>query len=252
MSSEQPEHFVAEHGHEQPAVAGLSGILDRYDRHRAAIEQENPDQAITLEEREQFALDYSAFREHGLRAALEEVGWQLEQRGHHAWIEDIGAESVPAAVDTAREQKAVPRPLAFRALPAHTDLDRSQAPQLRFVPDTDECRVRVEVLHGPSGIVEPVPVSVPLRVQGLNERLLIEMATDFVREVLLGGEHVELESDTDPEHEIIDAARRDRSFDGSLVPGSTPERESEVPHDWSDTGITRRWLAQQEQTRKAT
>lgn len=250
MPGEQVKRFIAESGHERPAVAGLSGILDRYDQHRAVVEADSPVK-VTLEEREQFALDYSAFREHGLRAALEEVGWQLEQRGHHAWIEDVGADALPPALETAREQRAVPRRLVLRVLPAHVPLDRAAAPQLRFVPDSDACRVRIETVQGDPQVFEPVPVSVPMLLEQLSEGLLIEIASDFVREVLLSGEPIEV-YDTDGD----EVATSDRAFDGSVRPGSepapAPAPASDVPHDWGDTGITRRWLAQQEQARKAT
>ena len=239
MAGEKPERFVAESGHESSPLDGLSAILDRFDDRRAELLAAAPAEVVTGEEREQFALDYSAWREHGLRAALEEVGWYLEQRGHHAWLEDVGAEDVPAALETVRERTATARPLVFRLVPAGETVDRSTAPQLRFVPDGEARRVQLEAVFGDPAQARAVPVSIPLRLEELTEQYVIDATTAFVRDVLFAGDHFESR---------VGLPGR-RPAGGEHPPPDDPVVGVDVGHEWSDSGITKKWLEQQRRAR---
>jgi hypothetical protein len=239
MAGEKPKRFVAESGHQSSPLDGLNRILDRYDDRRAELLASAPPEVVSGEEREQFALDYSAWREHGLRAALEEVGWYLEQRGHHAWLEDIGAEDLPPALETVREKTATARPLVFRVVPAPDPLDRPSAPQLRFVPDTESRRVRIEAIFGDPAHAKAVPVSVPLRLEELTEQYVIDTTTAFVRDVLFSGDPTESWAGR--------PGRRPASPEDD--PTDRPAVGVDVGHEWSDSGITKKWLEQQRRAR---
>jgi hypothetical protein len=236
MPGEQADGFVAPGSHEPSPVSALQAILDRYDHRRAERERGQPVEAVPGGDRDRFALDFSAWREDGLRAALEEVAWHLEQRGHHAWLDDVGGDEEPAASETARERAPTVRPLVLVVVPAEAErLDADAASQLRVVPDGETCRVRIEAVLGAAGGAAPVTM-VPARpLQALTEQFVIDTATLFVREVLLGGDRVDAERP--PEDQI--PARR-----------LTGSPSVDVGHEWSDTGITKKWLEQQRQTRR--
>lgn len=240
MAGEKPKRFVAESGHQSSLLDGLSAILDRFDDRRAELLAATPVDVVTGEEREQFALDYSAWREHGLRAALEEVGWYLEQRGHHAWLEDVGAEDLPPALETVREKTATARPLVFRVVPAGGAVEQANAAQLRFVPDTEARRVQVEAVFGDPSQTKPIPVSIPLRLEELTEQHVIDTTTAFVRDVLFAGDRFE--------SRVGRPGRRPLPSEGDPADGE-PVIGVDVGHEWSDSGITKKWLEQQRRAR---
>jgi hypothetical protein len=184
MTTDPPKAFVAEGAHETPPIEELLRVLDAYDdgQRRAPVSA----QVKRLAAAEQWILDYSAFRERVLRGALEEVAWQLEKRGHHAWLEDEAVEEAADVVE-GLPQIGEARALRMRMLPGRSSTPPDEAPCLSFVPDVDHGCIDVELWLGDPARVPRRRIERGLRLGELDEATVIGLATRLVAPVLLGG-----------------------------------------------------------------
>lgn len=190
MASDQPR-YVAEGFHRRPAVEELERVLDRYDRARRAASTGDED-ADVLEARLQFRLDWAAAREDRLRAALEEVAWILERRGHHAWIEPATVPTEVADVVESAGQRTgaaadAGHPLSelvLSFLPGGSDLLPEQAAGVALVPDPERCRADV-VGWFPGERASPIPLARGLALEDLVEAQVVGIVTQQVAQVLL-------------------------------------------------------------------
>ncbi len=132
MASDVSSDFLAEGSHEEAPVEELERILDMYDRTVEDLPEE--DEVVALEAREQFIVDFNSFREARLRGALEEVAWRLVQRGHHAWLEDVGVDVAADGVGIAGANLSPPRALLLCIVPAHRESLRANPPRDRVHP----------------------------------------------------------------------------------------------------------------------
>lgn len=62
----------------------LDAVLERYE----TVPIERDAEQRLLDEREAYLIRFREVRETVLRASLEEAAWRLDQRGHHAWVEE--------------------------------------------------------------------------------------------------------------------------------------------------------------------
>lgn len=185
MTTDPPKAFVAEGAHESPPIDELLRVLDAYDdgQRRAPVSA----QVKRLAAAEQWILDYSAFRERVLRGALEEVAWQLEKRGHHAWLEDEDVEEEAADVVEGSDRIGQARALRMRMLPGRSSIPPEAAPCLSFVPDVDHGCIDVDLWLGDPTRVPRRRIERGLRLRELDEAAVIGLATRLVAPVLLGG-----------------------------------------------------------------
>lgn len=224
MPGEEAPRFVAEGQHHVPAVSELERLLDRYETARRLAEPDQLEDEQLLEEREQFRLDYTAMREHALRASLEEVGWVLERRGHHAWIEHAPHEAADDLVDGAPVPVHRPLdPLVFRFLGADDERPRDEAGGVRFLPDADRCRVDVDAWY-PGEQDEPVSLGRGFRLEDLTEVQVVALVTQLVGRVLLEGLPVVPEPPT-PARPVV--APEDRQWASAGLAGREAAAETE-------------------------
>lgn len=161
----------------------LIAVLDRHDRARALQGPVSEDEA-RAEVRRAFGLDFASFRDHELRVALEEVVWQLEKRGHHAWLQDHG-EAVAADVTGAGDQRIeAPRPLSLRLLPVDQGTDLRAAAEMRFVPDTGRAVVHVDAWFGDPRQASVERIAHGIELVDLDEARIFALATTFVGRLL--------------------------------------------------------------------
>ncbi len=241
MASDQ-SRYVAEGFHRLPAVEELERVLDRYDRARKAAAAGDED-AEVLEARHQFRLDWAAAREDRLRAALEEVAWLLERRGHHAWIEPSTApveasDVVEARTGGRREHSGEhggehggdplegldhpPAVLVFSFLPSGADISPDMAAGVALVPDQERCRVDITGWF-PGERSAPLPLARGLILDDLGEAQLVAIVTQQVAQVLLDA------VPPLPEPAIPEVAPEPYEPEDPPVP---PEQ-----HQWSDTSL---------------
>ena len=115
--------------------------------------------------------------------SLEQVTWELENattapdRGH-------GDEGAPNLVEGPEGALPVPRPAPFRFVEAGPRDHGAQAPELRFIPDAEACRVHVDAWFGNPATTEPVRIAPNVRISLLSEHLVVDLATEFVFDVL--------------------------------------------------------------------
>jgi hypothetical protein len=83
----RPTH-PGQHLPETPAMDLLDDVLERYEV--TPITRDEEQQA--LEATEQFLTAFREVRETVLRRGLEEAAWRLDQRGHHAWVDEETAD----------------------------------------------------------------------------------------------------------------------------------------------------------------
>jgi len=217
MTTDPPKAFVAEGAHEAPPIEELLRVLDAYDegQRRAPVSAN----VKRLAAAEQWILDYSAFRERELRGALEEVAWQLEKRGHHAWLEDEDVEEAADVVEGG-DQIGEARALRMRMLPGRSSIPPEAAPCLSFVPDVDHACIDVDLWLGDPARVPRRRIERGLRLSELDEPTVIGLATRLVAPVLLGGVTPGLP----------------RSQEQRELPPAAADEGAE-PRQWADSGL---------------
>lgn len=182
MASDLSSDFLAEGAHEEAPVEELERILDLYDRSVEDLPEDG--EVVALEAREQFVVDFNSFRESRLRGALEEVAWRLVQRGHHAWLEDVGAESATEVVEIAGAAHSRPRPLVLCIVPAHREELRADPPRIAFIPDVE--RTRVDVRSDLGALGRPPRRIGRFSLDELDDGTIVDMTVQVIGSVLVG------------------------------------------------------------------
>ena len=127
----------------------------------------------------------------------------------------------PISSRARREPFPFPRPLSFRFVEAgHTD--HAQAPELRFIPDAEACRVHVDAWFGNPATTEPVRIAPNVRISLLSEHLVVDLATEFVFDVLRSREP-DLRA---PEPALPPEAKAEEDDDGESVPDTPPRSKT--------------------------
>lgn len=183
MASKLPRDFMAEGAHEEAPVEELERILDLYDQ--AVEDLPDEDEVVALEAREQFVVDFTSFRESRLRGALEEVAWKLEQRGHHAWLEDAATGSPAGVAEIAGAAGSRLSALVLCIVPADHESLRSDPPRIAFIPDVERTRVTVRTEFGALG-QEQRRIG-RFSLDELDDRTIVNMTVQLIGSVLVGG-----------------------------------------------------------------
>ena len=111
----------------------LEQILEEFER--ANERRPTGDEELELAQRGDWLADFELVRERVVRAGFEELAWDVEQRGHHAWIEDL-----PASADSQGVSG-----IEFNVLPVADQRTARQAPGLQLLPDAAHRRVIAQV-----------------------------------------------------------------------------------------------------------
>jgi hypothetical protein len=173
--------FVSGGRHREAPVTDLEQVLDEYDRR---IEASGQRVEGLVSSTPSFPQSFVAWRESLLRPVLEDVGWHLELRGHHPWVELLGEETAGELVETLANRSAGADEsvagLAFCLVLSGHIPGRGEQAQLSFTCDTASELVEVSGLF-PN---EKRPTSYLLA--DVNEQQIYDIATTFVANVALG------------------------------------------------------------------
>lgn len=203
----------------------LEKVLDLYDESR--VTEERDADVVAREAREQFSLDFQAFREDLLRGSLEEVVWRLTQRGHSAWIEDGEIDQPAEPVRGSPSGKL--HSLRLCVLPAGSAHERTGTPRVEFTPDVSHQVVRVEIDLADGREVQLLE---PFALEELDERTIVELAVRLVGPVLL---------DEPPAEPPL--RRRGLGRSAKEEPPEPPQAQAQaLERQWTDTGLSERWL----------
>ncbi|MEZ5134044.1 MAG: hypothetical protein R2699_03035 [Acidimicrobiales bacterium] len=144
-----------------------------------AFEQANERRPSNEEESELLArsdwlADFEEVRERVVRTTFESLAWEIEQRGHHAWIEELATHADAQGVTG----------IGLRVLPVADQRTAHQAPTLELAPDPAHRRV-VAAVHDVD-LTDPIRHVVALvDLDRLDEAAVRTLATKLIDIVFL-------------------------------------------------------------------